>query len=97
VPPAPLGGGGGGTPPPTNTLQGTIYLDHGLTASSLIVRLYNRGFGGTDTLLNEAKTDAQGAYAFSYSTGGKLANLDVRVVGADGKEISISAAQYNPG
>ncbi|GLV54300.1 hypothetical protein KDH_11480 [Dictyobacter sp. S3.2.2.5] len=100
-PPVRPGGGGGVEPPPvtsggSNSLQGTIYLDHGLPANGLAVRLYNRGFGGVDTLLGETKTGGQGAYAFSYSSGGKIANLDVRVVGADGKEVSISAAQYNP-
>lgn len=80
-----------------STLQGSIYLEHGMAASGLTVRLYNRGFGGADTLLGETKTDAQGAYIFSYSTGGNVANLEVRVVGNDGKEVTISAPQYNPG
>ena len=80
-----------------STLQGSIYLEHGMPASGLTVRLYNRGFGGADTPLGETKTDAQGAYTFSYSTGGQAANLEVRVVGADGKEVAISAPQYNPG
>src|SRR5581483_7774340 len=90
VPPPPATTGG------SNSLQGTIYLDHGLAANSVAVRLYNRGFGGADTLLGETKTDGQGAYNFSYSTGNQVANLDVRVVGADGKEVSITAPQYNP-
>lgn len=88
-------------PPPTttggsNSLQGTVYLDHGLAANSLTVRLYNRGFGGADTLLSETRTDGQGAYTFTYNPGSKAVNLDVRVVGADGKEVPISAPQFNP-
>lgn len=97
VPPPP-----GGTIPPVqsgsgNTLQGKIYLEHGLPANGLAVRLYNRGFGGADTLIGNTKTDAQGAYTFTYSPANNaFLNLDVRIVGADGKEISLSAPQYNP-
>ncbi len=95
--PPPVGPGGPVPPAPLpNSLQGTIYLDHGLAANGVAVRLYNRGFGGADTLLGETRTDGQGAYNFSYSTGNQVANLDVRVVGADGKEVSITAPQYNP-
>ncbi|HZR39088.1 MAG TPA: peptidoglycan-binding protein, partial [Ktedonobacteraceae bacterium] len=97
-------GGEGGLPGPgprpvdgSNSLQGAIYLEHGLPANGLAVRLYHRGFGGADALLATTQTNGQGAYTFSYNTDGQTANLDVRVVGTDGKEVSISATQYNPG
>lgn len=47
-----------------STLQGSINLEHGIPASGQSARLSSRGFGGTDTLLGETKTDAHGAYTF---------------------------------
>jgi len=40
-------------------VEGRLFLDHGLPATGLVVRFYNRVFGGTDVPLGETKTDAQ--------------------------------------
>lgn len=92
VPPPPPATGGSGM---TQSVTGQIFLDHGLPASGLSLRLYNRGFGGAGTLLGVTRTDGQGGYAFSYSNDGKALNLDVRAVGPDGKEDQLAATQYN--
>jgi len=76
-------------------LEGCIFLDYGLPAGGVAVRVYNRGFGGADMLLGEISSDSQGFYALPYDIGGKAANLEVRVVDAQGKEIPVSATKYN--
>ncbi|MCI0721217.1 MAG: peptidoglycan-binding protein [Acidobacteria bacterium] len=81
----------------TSRVEGRIFFDHGLPAGGVSLRLYNKGFGGAETRLGEIKTDSQGFYAQPYSTGGKPANLEVRVVDAQGKEIPLSATKFNAG
>jgi hypothetical protein len=76
-------------------VQGRILFDHGLPAGEVCLRVYNRGYGGAETPLGEIKTDAQGGYALSYDPGGKAANIEVRVVDAQGKEIQISDTKFN--
>ncbi|OUL29491.1 hypothetical protein BV378_05965 [Nostoc sp. RF31YmG] len=80
---------------PTHRVEGRIILEHGLPADAVAVRLYNRGFGGTATLLKEAPTDSQGFYALDYTSNGKAANLEVRVVDAQGQEVSLSEPRLN--
>ncbi|TMD58872.1 MAG: hydroxyisourate hydrolase, partial [Chloroflexi bacterium] len=79
------------------SVEGRIFFAYGLPAAGITLRIYSRGFGGTGTRLAEIKTDDQGYYALPYQPGGKAANLEVRVVEAQGKEISLSATKYNAG
>ncbi|MBK9316766.1 MAG: peptidoglycan-binding protein [Acidobacteria bacterium] len=78
-------------------VEGRIFFDHGLPANGVSLRLYSKGFGGAERRLGEIKTDDQGFYALPYSAGGKQANLEVRVVDAQGKEIPLSATKFNAG
>lgn len=80
---------------PTHRVEGRIILEHGLPADAVAVRLYNRGFGGTATLLKEAPTDSQGFYALNYTPDSKAANLEMRVVNAQGEEVSLSEPRLN--
>jgi hypothetical protein len=79
------------------SVEGRIVFAYGLPAAGITLRIYSRGFGGTETRLSEIKTDDQGYYALPYQPGGKAANLEVRAVDAQGKEISLSATKYNAG
>ena len=74
-------------------VAGTIALEHGSPASQVKVRLYQRGFGGTKTLLNEAQTDERGGYAIPYAAQG-AANIEVYVIGADGAEVQLSQTKF---
>jgi hypothetical protein len=76
-------------------VSGRLFMDYGLAANSVTVRLYNIGYGGAATKLAEAKTDANGVYSLPYTppTGG--ANIQVRVVNAQGAETTISSVIYN--
>lgn len=76
-------------------VAGTIALEHGLPAGGVTLRVYNRGYGGTETPLGEIKTDAEGGYALSYDPGDKAANIEVRAVDAQGKEVSLSDTKFN--
>src|SRR5262249_4088601 len=78
-------------------VKGRIFFDNGLPADGVALRVYNKSFGGAETRLGEIKTDAQGSYALPYDPGGKAANIEVRVVDTQGKEIPISATKFNVG
>jgi ABC toxin-like protein/neuraminidase-like protein len=80
-----------------NVVNGRILLDNGLAGKNLMMRVYDRGFGGAEKLLAEVGTSPDGAYALPYDFNGKAANLDFRVVGATGKEISLAATRFNAG
>lgn len=85
------------------TLHGNLVFDNGLPAAGVTVRLYDIGFGGQATKLGEVKSDAQGAYSFSYrpvvttAPGLQTVNLQVRAVDHTGKEITISKTKFNAG
>jgi Neuraminidase-like domain/Salmonella virulence plasmid 28.1kDa A protein len=82
-------------PQPTHTLRGTLVLDHGLPAAGVTVRLYAIGFGGKDTLLEEAATDPRGGYSFAYAPPSSGApDVQVRALEPGGKEITVSATKF---
>jgi hypothetical protein len=76
-------------------IEGRIFLEYGPPAANITLRLYHRGFGGAETSLGEVKTDDNGAYSLAYNTRGKSANIEVRAVDAEGKEISLSTTKYS--
>jgi hypothetical protein len=80
------------TKPTPSIADGRIFFEYGLPAANMTVRLYSRGFGGTETMLGESKTDAEGNYKISYEHVDKPANFEVRVVNSQGKEIRFAMA-----
>src|SRR5262245_26627250 len=81
-------------PPPGNTVQGSIFFQHGLPANGIAVRAYTRGFGGADVKLGEVTTGDQGQYVVNYASDGNPINLELRTVDAQGKEITLSDTRY---
>ncbi|HEX4136923.1 MAG TPA: neuraminidase-like domain-containing protein [Bryobacteraceae bacterium] len=75
------------------SVHGSLVLDNGLAAAGVTVRAYNIGFGGQATKLGEAASDTAGAYTIAYRVAGTV-NLQMRVVDATGKEVTISAIKY---
>ncbi len=71
-------------------IEGRIFLEHGLPAEKLKLRLYQREFGGGYTRLGETVTLAGGHYAFTYNPGDKAVSLEVRIVSGEGKETLLS-------
>ncbi len=76
-------------------IEGRIFLEHGLPAEKLKLRLYQREFGGGYTRLGETVTLAGGQYAFSYNPGNKAVSLEVRTVSGEGKETLLSEPLHN--
>ena len=74
-------------------VRGTIVFEYGLPAANLVVRAYNRGFGGKDALLREGKTDAGGAFALTYRAAGTV-NLELRALDAENREVSLSETRF---
>ena len=102
IPTAPSLPAVGGTVPGAATVphqvEGRIFFDHGLPAGGVALRVYSKGFGGEETRLGEEiKTDDYGSYALTYDPGGQAANLEVRMVDAEGKETPLSATKFNAG
>ena len=81
-------------------VEGYILRENGLPAQDLELLIYNRGFGGQDTLLSEdrtkPKTNEQGYYALAYNPGGTGVNLEVRIKDPKDaqKEIPLSKPKY---
>lgn len=80
---------------PTQRLEGRLLFDNGLPAEAVTLKLYQQSFGGTETLVGEVQTDAQGFYAATYPANGKTTNLDVKAVNDQGDEISLTATKRN--
>ena len=84
-------------PAVTQQVEGRIVFDHGAPAEGLKLRLYRKGFGGAEgeSLLKETTVREQGVYSLPYKTDAQAANLEVRAVDANGKEISLSTIIKN--
>jgi len=77
-----------------NRVEGRVYWDLAheppLPAVDLPIRVYRRGFGGSQVLLGEVRTDAQGSYALPYEAGGTAPHLEVRTLDPQGAEVALS-------
>jgi peptidoglycan hydrolase-like protein with peptidoglycan-binding domain len=82
----------------TNQAQvtGLLFMDYGLPASGVTLRLYLIGFGRTASKLSETKSDANGVYSLAYAPPpAPSTNLEVRALDPQGKEVTISGVIYN--
>jgi hypothetical protein len=75
-------------------VRGQLVMDYGLPANGVTMRLYSIGFGGSATKLAEAKTDANGVYSLPYTPPVAGANIQVRVMDAQGNETNVSSILY---
>jgi hypothetical protein len=97
--PVPPGGPAPPAPPasPATTveykMEGRVVLEHGLPATGLQLRLYQRGFGGIEKALQEVKTDATGRYTAAYKIAEGTANVELRAVVGQ-KEIPLSKTRF---
>lgn len=76
------------------SIQGNLNFDYGLPADSLTVRLYNVGFAGKDGKLGETKSDGNGHYFIGYNPPEGLANIELRVLNTQDKEVPVSRIKY---
>ncbi|MBD2026807.1 neuraminidase-like domain-containing protein [Leptolyngbya sp. FACHB-711] len=79
------------SPDRLSRIEGQIIFENGSPAEQLQLRLYRREFGEQQAiLLSRTTTLTGGKYAFSYSTGGRAASLEVRAVRNGNEEITLS-------
>jgi peptidoglycan hydrolase-like protein with peptidoglycan-binding domain len=83
--------GNGNSPSSSQTISGQIILEHGLPASKVKVRLYERGLGGDRTFLKEVETTESGEYTASLSG---TSNVEVHVVSCDNCEVQLSETKF---
>jgi hypothetical protein len=76
-----------------HTVAGDVTFEHGQPADGIVVRAYDRRFGGDDRLLAEDKTASDGSYALSYEADGQV-NLELRGVDASGREVALSEPKF---
>ena len=75
-------------------VEGHIFLEYGLPAGDIPVRLYSRGLSGEETPLGKGRTNDEGFYRVSYDPGVKPVNLEARIVDAHRNEIPLSAPKF---
>ncbi|QHT61334.1 hypothetical protein GXP70_16130 [Paenibacillus lycopersici] len=78
-------------------VEGRIFMDNGLPAAKIKLRIVNRGFGEDETLLGEAETDDQGFYALPYDLDNSAAHIEVRTLDSDLNEVRLSMPKFNAG
>jgi Neuraminidase-like domain/Salmonella virulence plasmid 28.1kDa A protein/Putative peptidoglycan binding domain len=71
-------------------IEGRVLLDNGKPASRLTISIHRRELFGRVERIGETATDENGYYSLAYEAGTKAANLEIRTVDADGKEVSLS-------
>jgi ABC toxin-like protein/neuraminidase-like protein/putative peptidoglycan binding protein/virulence plasmid A protein len=71
-------------------LAGSLFADRGTPAAGVTLRFYAPGFGGKLTLVGEAVTGPDGSYTLDHDLPSGKGRLDVRAVGAGGKEIPLA-------
>ncbi len=77
-------------------VNGYIYMDYGIPANNVKLRLYNKGFAGSDAVVTEVNTDESGKYSLAYDPAAiASANFEVRAVDAQGKEHPLSGTLYS--
>src|SRR6516162_2696648 len=77
------------------SVKGSLQFDYGLPGAGIKLRLYKVGFAGNDTLLQEAETDATGAYSITYEgLAGANANIQLRVLDLNNNEVTVSATKF---
>ena len=77
-------------------VEGRLVSERGEPAAGVQIRLYQLGFGGKADLLAEATSAEDGTYRLAYASGARAPSVEVRAVGARGKELAISAAAFVP-
>lgn len=78
-------------------LEGRIFLDNGLPAAKIKLRIVHKGFGQNEASLGEVETDERGFYALPYEANGTPANLEVRALDAQGAELRLSNPKVRAG
>jgi hypothetical protein len=76
-------------------VEGRIFLENGLPAAKIKLRIVHKGFGADELELGVTETDERGFYALPYQRNGAAANLEVRAFDANGSELRLSNPKVN--
>jgi peptidoglycan hydrolase-like protein with peptidoglycan-binding domain len=75
---------------------GRLFVDKGLPAEGVTLRFYERHFGGKASRIGEVVTGMDGGFVFEGDLAWDVDRLDVRGVGADGKEEPLVVSHVGP-
>lgn len=89
-------GDSGPVPEDVRSVEGRLLSEYGEPADGVAVRLYDVGFGGEETLLDETKTDKRGSYRLAYGPDTRVASIEIRAVASRGRETPLSVAPFAP-
>lgn len=78
-------------------VAGKVYFDHGAPAAGARIRVYDKGFGEERRLLGEQTVASDGSYRLAYDPADRPANLDLRLVTNDGREITLADTRFQAG
>ncbi|MBX3255085.1 MAG: hypothetical protein KF862_13160 [Chitinophagaceae bacterium] len=77
-------------------VSGVLYMDYGIPANNIKLRLYAKGFGGSDTVVAETNTNKEGKYTLAYDPAAiNTANFEVRAVDANNTEYALSTTLFS--
>lgn len=76
-------------------VEGRIFLDNGLPAAKIKLRIVNKGFGADTSALGDTETDERGFYALPYDLNGTRANIEVHAIDANGATVRLSNPKVN--
>ncbi|MGH2905154.1 MAG: neuraminidase-like domain-containing protein [Solirubrobacterales bacterium] len=74
---------------------GQLFFDHGLPAAGVTLRAYDMKFGAKGKKVSEGASNAEGYYELKYDVPPRGANIEIRAVGASGKETAISEKLFS--
>ncbi|MFE5318470.1 neuraminidase-like domain-containing protein [Paenibacillus sp. NPDC056579] len=76
-------------------VEGRILLENGLPAAKIKLRIVNKGFGDHEDVLGEIETDDRGFYALPYEIEEGAANLEIRSLDEQNREVRLSNPKMN--
>jgi|CXWL01.1.fsa_nt_gi peptidoglycan hydrolase-like protein with peptidoglycan-binding domain len=77
-------------------VEGRIFLENGLPAAKIKLKIVNKGFGEDAVVLGEeVETDERGFYALPYGLDGKSANIEIHTFDVAGNPVRLSNPKMN--
>lgn len=75
-------------------IEGRIYLDNGAPAAEIALRVTSQGFGGSEQVRGETKTDAQGYYTCIFDVPEKPEAIELQCLDAQGTAIPLTTKTF---
>ncbi len=78
-----------------NSIEGRLFLDQGIPATNIKLKLYKKGLAGSRDELQTIDSDDEGFFSFAY--GSDAANIEIVAVDDQDKEIPLTSTIHNIG